>query len=154
MQTVSLRYFNVFGPRQSFDSPYSGVIAKFCTAMLAGKEPVIFGDGLQARDFTYIDNVVQANLLAAEAPAENVAGKRLQCRRRPEHFPAATCRRLEPPDRANLKPRFEPPRAGDVRSSMADLSVAKNGLGYEARVAWQAGLEKTLEFYRTHGLAC
>jgi UDP-glucose 4-epimerase len=75
LETVSLRYFNVFGPRQSFDSPYSGVIAKFCTAMLAGKTPTIFGDGLQSRDFTAIQNVVQANLLAAEAAANRVAGR-------------------------------------------------------------------------------
>ena len=75
LPTVSLRYFNVFGPRQAFDSPYSGVIAKFCTCMLAGQAPVIFGDGLQSRDFTYIENVVQANLLAVEAPAEKVAGR-------------------------------------------------------------------------------
>src|SRR6185437_809344 len=74
LPTVSLRYFNVFGPRQAFNSPYSGVIAKFCTGMLAGKAPVIFGDGLQSRDFTFIENVVSANLLAAEAPAA-VAGR-------------------------------------------------------------------------------
>jgi UDP-glucose 4-epimerase len=75
LPTVALRYFNVFGPRQSFNSPYSGVIARFCTAVLRGETPVIFGDGTQSRDFVFIDNIVQANLLAAEAPAERVAGR-------------------------------------------------------------------------------
>ena len=75
IETIGLRYFNVFGPRQAFDSPYSGVIAKYCTAMLKGERPLVFGDGLQARDFTFVDNAVSANLLAAEAPAEKVAGK-------------------------------------------------------------------------------
>ena len=86
LPTVSLRYFNVFGPRQAFNSPYSGVIAKFCTGMLAGKAPVIYGDGLQSRDFTFIENVVPANLLAAEAPvasrekcSTSPAGRAFRC---------------------------------------------------------------------------
>jgi UDP-glucose 4-epimerase len=148
LQTVSLRYFNVFGPRQSFDSPYSGVIAKFCAAMLAGKEPIIFGDGLQARDFTYIDNVVRANLLAAEAPAEKVAGKVFNVAGGQSISLLDLVAELNRLTGQNLKPRFEPPRAGDVRSSMADLSAAKEGLGYEAKVTWQEGLKQTLEFYR------
>lgn len=148
LQTVSLRYFNVFGPRQSFDSPYSGVIAKFCAAMLAGKEPIIFGDGLQARDFTYIENVVRANLLAAEAPAEKVAGKIFNVAGGQSISLLDLVAELNRLTGQNLKPRFEPPRAGDVRSSMADLSAAKEGLGYEAKVTWQEGLKRTLEFYR------
>jgi len=151
METVSLRYFNVFGPRQAFDSPYSGVIAKFCTAMLAGKEPVIFGDGLQARDFTYIENVVRANLLAAEAPAEKAAGKVFNVAGGQSISLLQLVADLNRLTGQLLKPRFEPPRAGDVRSSMADVSAARNALGYEATVSWQEGLERTLEFYRRAG---
>ncbi len=149
MPTVALRYFNVYGPRQAFDSPYSGVIAKFCTAMLKGETPVIFGDGLQSRDFTYIDNVVQANLMAAEAPAEKVAGG---------VFNAATGHSVTLLDLVQdlndltgqaIKPRFELGRAGDVRSSLADNSAAEKAFGYKATVTWKEGLAKTLEFYRS-----
>jgi UDP-glucose 4-epimerase len=148
METVSLRYFNVFGPRQAFDSPYSGVIAKFCTAMLAGREPVIFGDGLQARDFTYIENVVQANLLAAEATAAKAAGRVFNVAAGRSISLLELVADLNRLTGQNLKPRFEPPRAGDVRSSMADIAAAQNALGYKAKVTWRQGLEKTLEFYR------
>lgn len=151
MQTVSLRYFNVFGPRQAFDSPYSGVIAKFCTTMLAGKEPVIFGDGLQARDFTYIENVVQANLLAAEAPAEKAAGKVFNVAAGQSISLLQLVADLNRLTKQNLKPRFESPRAGDVRSSMADISAAQQDLGYKVKVTWQDGLERTLDFYRSAG---
>ena len=148
METVSLRYFNVFGPRQSFDSPYSGVIAKFCAAMLTGKEPVIFGDGLQARDFTYIDNVVHANLLAAKGPTEKVAGKVFNVAGGQSISLLELVASLNQLTGQSLKPRFEPPRAGDVRSSMADITAAKNELGYAPRISWPDGLKKTLEFYR------
>ena len=149
METVSLRYFNVFGPRQSFDSPYSGVIGKFCTAMLTGEQPIIFGDGLQARDFTYIDNVVQANLLAAKGPAEKVAGRVFNVAGGQSISLLDLVADLNRLTKQNLKPRFEPPRAGDVRSSMADITAAKNGLGYAPTVSWQDGLAKTLAFYRS-----
>ena len=149
LPTVALRYFNVYGPRQAFDSPYSGVIAKFCTAMLKGETPVIYGDGLQSRDFTYIENVVRANLLAAEAPAEKVAGG---------VFNAATGHSITLLDLVNdlndltgqaIQPRFEPGRMGDVRSSLADNSAAEKAFGYKATVTWKEGLARTLEFYRT-----
>ena len=146
LPTVSLRYFNVFGPRQAFNSPYSGVIAKFCTGMLAGKAPVIFGDGLQSRDFTFIENVVRANLLAAEAPGVagkvfNVAGgKSISLLDLVAELNRLTCQ--------SLQPKFEPERVGDVRSSMADISAAQRELGYECKVSWQEGLRRTLEFYR------
>ena len=149
MPTVSLRYFNVFGPRQAFDSPYSGVIAKYCTGMLAGKEPVIFGDGLQARDFTYIENVVSANLLAAEAPVERVAGRMFNVAGGQSISLLQLVADLNRFTGQDLKPRFEPPRVGDVRSSLADVSAAKNAIGYEVKVTWQEGLKKTLDFYRT-----
>ena len=148
LPTVCLRYFNVFGPRQAFDSPYSGVIAKFCTAMLAGQRPVIFGDGLQARDFTYIDNVVQANLLALEKPAALVAGKVYNTAGGQSISLLDLVAELNRLTGQNLAPRFEPPRVGDVRSSQADLSAAQQTLGYQPRVGWQEGLARTLEFYR------
>jgi UDP-glucose 4-epimerase len=148
LPTVSLRYFNVFGPRQSFDSPYSGVIARFCTNVLQGQAPRIFGDGLQSRDFVYVTDVVEANLRAAEAPAERVAGgvynvgcgRSLNLRQLAETLNELTGQ--------NLTPVFEPARAGDVRASQAEISAAREFLGYEPRVSWRAGLEATLGFYR------
>ena len=147
-ETVALRYFNVFGPRQAFDSPYSGVIAKFCTLMLKGESPLIFGDGEQSRDFTFIDNVVSANLLAAEAPAEKVAG---------EIFNPATGRSISVNKLladlngllgSGIQAQYEPPRTGDIRSSLADISKAKERFNYEVLVTWEEGLAKTLDFYR------
>ena len=148
---VSLRYFNVFGPRQSAGSPYSGVIAKFCMAALAGETPVIHGDGRQSRDFTFIENVVAANLLAADAPAEHVAGRvfniacgeSIDLLRLASDLAALTGRPMEP--------RFEPARAGDVRHSRADISAARQALGYEPHVSWAEGLRRTLEWYRSAG---
>jgi len=150
-ETVALRYFNVFGPRQAFDSPYSGVIAKFCTAMLQGDRPKIFGDGSQSRDFTFIDNVVSANLLAAEAPAEKVAG---------EVFNPATSRSISVNKLVadlnqllgtQIKPNYEPPRQGDILTSLANISKAQERFGYEVLVSWEDGLAKTLDFYREQG---
>ena len=148
LPTVSLRYFNVFGPRQSYNSPYSGAIARFCTAALAGQPPTIFGDGLQSRDFIYVANVVAANLLAAEAPAERVAGR---------FFNVAGGQSITLLDLVNelgrltgrpLAPRFEPPRAGDVRASQADIAALQTATDYRVTVPWQEGLKHTLEFYR------
>jgi UDP-glucose 4-epimerase len=147
LPTVSLRYFNVFGPRQAFNSPYSGVIAKFCTGMLAGKAPVIFGDGLQARDFTFITNVVRANLLAAEAP--NVAGKVFNVAGGQSISLLQLVAELNRLTGQSLAPQFEPTRVGDVRSSMADISAAQRELGYQSEVSWEEGLRRTLEFYRS-----
>jgi nucleoside-diphosphate-sugar epimerase len=152
LETVSFRYFNVFGPRQSFNSPYSGVIAKFCTALLAGKAPTIFGDGKQSRDFVASRNVVQANLLGAEGPKEKVAGKvfNIGC--------GESINLLQLLDELNrqtgqqIKPHFAEARTGDVRSSQADISAAKTGLGYKVDVSWQEGLTQTLNFYRSHSL--
>lgn len=147
-ETVALRYFNVFGPRQAFDSPYSGVIAKFCTAMLKGERPRIFGDGTQSRDFTYIDNVVSANLLAAEAPAEKAAGN---------VYNPATGRSisllklvgdLNELTGQSLDPILEEPRVGDIHKSLAEISAAERDLGYKILATWEDGLAKTLDFYR------
>ncbi len=148
LPTVSLRYFNVFGPRQAFDSPYSGVIAKFCTGMLAGKAPVIYGDGQQSRDFTYIENVVRANLLAVEAPAEKVAGQVFNIAGGQSISLLQLVAELNRLTGQSLKPQFEPPRAGDVKNSQADITAAQQALGFESKVSWQDGLERTLEFYR------
>ncbi len=148
LETVGLRYFNVFGPRQAFDSPYSGVIAKYCTAMLKGERPLVFGDGLQARDFTYVDNAVSANLLAAEAPAEKAAGKFFNTAAGASISLLDLIAELNELTRQNLAPEFQPPRVGDVRNSLADISAAREALGYEVLVGWKEGVAKTLEFYR------
>ena len=148
LEAVSFRYFNVFGPRQSFDSPYSGVIAKFCTLMLVGKAPTIFGDGKQSRDFVSIRNVADANLLAAEAPGNMVAGRVFNIGTGTSINLLDLVDELNRQTRQNLKPNFGPARAGDVRSSQADISAARMQLGYDPKVTWQQGLEETLDFYR------
>jgi nucleoside-diphosphate-sugar epimerase len=147
-EAIALRYFNIFGPRQAFDSPYSGVIAKFCTCMLAGESPAIFGDGTQARDFTYVDNAVAANLLAAEAPAEKAAGKVFNVAAGHSIDLIRLVQDINQLTGQQLQPRFEPARAGDVLHSLADISAARDGLNYEVTVAWEEGLRRTLEFYQ------
>lgn len=147
-ETVALRYFNIFGPRQAFDSPYSGVIAKFCTFMLEGKQPVIFGDGSQARDFTFVDNAVAANLLAAEAPADRAAGKVFNVAAGHSIDLIRLVNDINKLTGQQLQPRFEPARAGDVLHSLADISAARAGLNYDVKVGWEEGLRRTLEFYQ------
>lgn len=147
-ETVALRYFNVFGPRQAFDSPYSGVIAKYCTAMLKGERPLVFGDGLQARDFTFVDNAVSANLRAAEAPAEKAAGRFFNTAAGESISLLQLIAELNRLTAQSLEPEFHPPRVGDVRNSLADISAAREALGYEVLVNWQDGLSRTLDFYR------
>jgi UDP-glucose 4-epimerase len=148
LETVSLRYFNVFGPRQSFNSPYSGVIAKFCTTMLEGKAPTIFGDGLQSRDFVYIKNVVNANLLAAQRPADAVAGKVFNIGGGESINLLQLAEELNKLTGQKLSPQFQPARTGDVRHSKANIAAAQSGLGYQVEVSWQEGLRRTLDFYR------
>ncbi len=146
LENVCLRYFNIFGPRQDPGSPYSGVMAKFCTAFLEETDPVIFGDGLQSRDFTFVDNAVQANLLACEAPS--VSGK---------VFNIGTGDRITLNDVVYalgqisgkpLKARHDPPRDGDIRDSQADIELARALLGYEPTVRLEEGLQRTFEWYR------
>lgn len=146
--TVALRYFNVFGPRQAFDSPYSGVIARFCTAFLRGEPPVIFGDGSQSRDFTYVENVVAANLSAAEAPAERVAGKIFNVAGGNSITLLDLVYGLAVISGRDLKPAFQPARVGDVRHSRADISAAQRALGFAPTVDWAEGLRRTYEWYR------
>ena len=146
LETVSLRYFNIFGPRQDPGSPYSGVLAKFCTAFLEDTPPVVFGDGEQTRDFTFVDNAVHANLLACEAP--NVAGKvfNVGCGERISlnQVLAALGKVTGKP----LQAQYDPPREGDIRDSQADISEARRYLGYEPQVGFQEGLELTFGWYR------
>jgi len=148
LETVCLRYFNVFGPRQDSSSPYSGVLAKFITLMLREEQPTIYGDGEQSRDFTYIDNVVESNLLACKAPAENVAG---------QVFNTATGGRVSLNQMFKLlqdmtffkgEPQYGPERGGDIKHSLADISKAETVLGYKTVVDFEEGLRRTVEWYR------
>jgi UDP-glucose 4-epimerase len=148
LETVSLRYFNIFGPRQDPSSQYSGVLAKFSLQMLRGEQPTIFGDGEQSRDFNFIDNAVSANLLACSAPAAECAGRM---------FNVATGRR------ATLNETFEllkpltgyigsvkhgPERGGDIKHSLADITLAQKHLGYKPLVSFEEGLRRTVDWYR------
>lgn len=148
LETISLRYFNVFGPRQAFDSPYSGVIARFCTQMLNHEEPVVFGDGLQSRDFVYVENVVHANLLAASAQTDKVAGKVFNIGSGKSTTLLDLIGELNQLTGQKLSPRFETARPGDVRTSQADITKARQDLGFEPITTWQIGLKETLDFYR------
>lgn len=148
LETVTLRYFNVFGPYQDPTSHYSGVLAIFCRRMLAGEQPTIYGNGEQSRDFTYIENVVHANLLAAAAPAEKVSGRSMN---------AATGKRTTLNQIFNLlceitgyrgSPAYGPERIGDVRDSLGDIGLARELMGYEPKVDFREGLRHTVEWYR------
>jgi UDP-glucose 4-epimerase len=148
LETVSLRYFNIFGPRQDPSSPYSGVLAKFITLMLQGQQPAVFGDGEQSRDFTYIDNAVEANLLACKAPAARAAG---------QVFNVAIGRRVTLNETFKLlqgltsytgSMKYGPEREGDIKHSLADISKAEAGLGYKPVVDFEEGLRRTVEWYR------
>jgi UDP-glucose 4-epimerase len=146
METLTLRYFNVFGPRQDPGSPYSGVISLFATALLRGRTPVIYGDGLQSRDFTYVDNVVDANLRALRATGlrgqvVNVAtGRSVNLKR----LLRAIARETGRAPRA----RQRPARPGDVRHSLADIRRARSLLGYTPQVSFETGLRLTIDWYR------
>jgi nucleoside-diphosphate-sugar epimerase len=141
METVCLRYFNVFGPFQAADSTYSGVLAKFITSMLVGEPVTIFGDGSQSRDFTYIDDVVQANLLAAAAPASFVSGKVYNIACGQAHSLLETHRDLCRLLGSSGAPIFQPPRLGDIQHSMADIGRAEEEMGYRPRVDFVEGLQ-------------
>jgi len=146
MRTVSLRYFNVFGPRQVDDSPYTGVIAIFARAMLEGRRATIFGDGSQTRDMTYIDNVVAANVAAMQRDLEpgtvvNVgSGERITI--------LDVYRAMAELLACDLEPVFAPARAGDVKDSLASIDRARDQLGYAPRVGWREGLARTVAWYR------
>jgi nucleoside-diphosphate-sugar epimerase len=148
LETVCLRYFNIFGPRQDPTSPYSGVLAKFITQMLRGEQPTIHGDGEQSRDFTYIDNAVEANLLACKAPADKAAG---------QVFNTATGRRVTLNETFKLlqgltaykgPAKYGPERGGDIKHSLADISQIEAALGYKPKIDFEEGLRRTVEWYR------
>jgi nucleoside-diphosphate-sugar epimerase len=148
LQTVSLRYFNIFGPRQDPSSPYSGVLAKFITQMLNGQQPTIFGDGEQSRDFTYVDNAVEANLLACKASAEQVAGKVLNVATGRRITLNATFKLLQELTSYSGSANHGPERSGDIKHSLADISLAEMHLGYRPKVSFEDGLRRTVEWYR------
>ncbi|MFZ3263906.1 MAG: SDR family oxidoreductase [Terriglobales bacterium] len=153
LQTVCLRYFNIFGPRQDPSSPYSGVLAKFSMQMLRGEQPTIFGDGQTSRDFTYIDNAVAANLLACAAPAQECAGRVFNC---------ATGRRITLNETFEAMKKltgfrgtanYAPERSGDIKHSLADISLAQKHLGYKVLVNFEDGLRRTVEWYKSQAKA-
>jgi UDP-N-acetylglucosamine/UDP-N-acetyl-alpha-D-glucosaminouronate 4-epimerase len=148
LETVCLRYFNIFGPRQVPDSPYSGVMAKFTLQMMRGEQPTIFGDGEQGRDFTYIANAVSANMLAMASPAEHVAGKVFNVACGERHSLNKTFKVLAELLDFKEKPIYGPPRTGDIRDSLADISAAREAFGYEVAVSFEEGLRRTVEWYR------
>jgi UDP-glucose 4-epimerase len=150
VETISLRYFNVFGPRQDPQSQYAAVIPRFITAIMRDQSPVIFGDGRQTRDFSHVENVVDANVAACEAPKEALG----------ESFNIACGGRislLELVDTVNrslgkkIKPRFDPPRPGDILHSQADISKAEKLLGWKPRMNFAEGIAKTIAWYRQQG---
>jgi len=146
LETVSLRYFNVFGPRQDPTSQYAAVIPIFITAMLRGEPPPVHGDGLQSRDFTYVTNNVQANLLAATTPG--IAGRvfNIACGRRYTLLELIAA--LNDILGTHIEPVHTPPRPGDVRHSLADITAAQEAMGYQVEVDFYEGLRRTVEWYR------
>jgi UDP-glucose 4-epimerase len=150
LETVVLRYFNVFGPFQDPASHYSGVLAIFCKRMLAGEQPTIFGDGEQSRDFTYIDNVVHANLLAGEAPAERVSGQMMNVATGSRVTLNETFRILRDLTGYKGEAAYGPTRTGDIHDSLADIRLAGELLGYTPTVDLREGLRRTVEWYRTN----
>ena len=146
LETVSIRYFNVFGPRQDPGSPYSGVISLFSTALLDGRQPIIYGDGEQTRDFTYVSNVVDGVLRACEAP--NVAGETINVATGGRISLNELLRVMKGIVGSAMQPLYQDARAGDVRDSQADISKARALLGYEPQVGLEEGLRHTLDWFR------
>lgn len=147
LETISLRYFNVFGPRQDPNSEYSAVIPKFIRLMLDGKRPTIYGDGFTSRDFTYIENVIEANILCLNAPenscgeAYNIAcGERISLNKLVE-----TINEILGSD---IKPKFDKEKPGDIKHSLADISKARKYLNYKPKIFFREGLKKTIEWYK------
>jgi len=148
LPTVSLRYFNIFGPRQDPTSQYSAVLAKFITLMLKGERPTIYGDGEQSRDFNYIDNAVAANLLAATAPEADVAGQTFNIATGHRFNLNETVELLRPLTDYTGDVEYAPERVGDIKHSLADISRAQDRLKYQPLVDFQEGLRRTVEWYR------
>ncbi|REK17232.1 MAG: SDR family NAD(P)-dependent oxidoreductase [Planctomycetota bacterium] len=148
-ETVCIRYFNVFGPRQDPHSQYSAVIPKFITAMLGGKRPIVFGDGLQSRDFTYIENVVHGNLLAADAEAAQCSGRVFNVAGGRNTTLLELLSVLNRELGTNIQPEHQPPRPGDVRESLADITQARECLAYEPQVDFEEGIRRSIDYYRS-----
>lgn len=146
LETVGLRYFNVFGPRQDPDSPYSAVIPLFVSRILSGQRPKIYGDGLQSRDFTYVANVVHGNLLASERP--NIGGRVFNMADGAQTTLLQLLTLLSGFLRCDVDPEFLPARVGDVRESLADITLARRLLAYEPQVRLEEGLKRTISYYR------
>jgi len=145
LEFVGLRYFNVFGPRQDPGSPYSGVLSRFITAMRDGDQPSVYGDGEQSRDFTFVQNVVTANLQACEAP--RIAGRIVNLGTGGRYTLNYTLRLLEGFAGRTAKPTYEAARAGDIRDSQADISLAVQTFGYDPQINFEEGLRKTWDWY-------
>jgi nucleoside-diphosphate-sugar epimerase len=145
LETVSLRYFNVFGPRQSLENEYAVVIPKFITSILKDEQPPVHGDGKQTRDFTYIDNVVDANLKAATA--RDVSGEVLNIACGEAYSVLDIVDVVNKILKKSIKPKFTPPRPGDVRDTLADISKAKRLLSYEPQVGFEAGIRRTIDYF-------
>jgi nucleoside-diphosphate-sugar epimerase len=148
LETVTLRYFNVFGPFQDPTSHYSGVLAVFCRKLLAGEQPTIYGDGEQSRDFTFIENVVAANLLAADAPAEKVSGKMMNVATSAAVTLNQVFEILRELTGYSGNPAYAEPRSGDIKHSLADISRARELLGYVPQVDFREGIRRTVEWYK------
>jgi UDP-glucose 4-epimerase len=145
LETVSLRYFNVFGPNQDPTSQYSAVIPKFIRLIQQEREPIIYGDGLQSRDFTFVENNVWANIQACTA--EKAAGEVINIACGERYTLLDLVRMINEIMGKNVEPRFEPERPGDVKHSLAGIEKAKQLLGYEVRVDFKTGLERTIDFF-------
>ncbi len=148
LETVALRYFNIFGPRQVPDSPYSGVMARWTLQMMGGEQPTIFGDGEQGRDFTFVGNAVSANLLAAAAPAEQVAGRVFNVACGERHTLNKTFQVLAELLHFPGPPIYTDTRAGDIQNSLADISAARAAFGYDPTVTFEEGLRQTVAWYQ------
>src|SRR5271157_2035840 len=151
LETVCLRYFNIFGPRQDPSSPYSGVLAKFTMQMLRGEQPTIFGDGETSRDFTYIDNAVSANLLACSVPAAECGGRVFNCATGQRTTLNETFRALKQLTGYKGAVKYGPERGGDIKHSLADITQAQKHLGYKVLVNFEDGLRRTVEWYKSQG---
>jgi UDP-glucose 4-epimerase len=148
LETVSLRYFNVFGPRQDATSQYSGVLALFIPAVLQDRRPTIYGDGLQSRDFTYVKNVAEANLLACTAPG--VAGQVFNVACGDRITVNSMLQQINKITGKDITPIYADPRAGDIKHSQADIARAKEKLAYQPKVSFEEGLRHTIEWYRNN----
>jgi UDP-glucose 4-epimerase len=152
LETVSLRYFNVFGPRQRPDSQYAAVIPKFVTALLNNQAPIVHGDGTQSRDFTYVLNNVEANILVATAPANKVAGRVFNIACDDQHSLLKLIEVINTTLGTQIKPEFVASRAGDVRDSRADVRLAREAFSYEPRIGFLEGMALTIQSYKDHSL--